>query len=125
MASLWKPPPSQPETHAEKVLVRRVGSGLGTTLPRSGDGERFRALWVSSSPTEAWWVGSCGGGGVSDDMADLERQGALTPCKGGPRGILPPHQRLCCLRLSPLTVEYRLQLTQCGGHSHVPINTLA
>lgn len=77
MASLWKPPPSQPETHAEKVLVRRVGSGLGTTLPRSGDGERFRALWVSSSPTEAWWVGGCGGGGVSDDMADLERQGAL------------------------------------------------
>lgn len=42
----------QPETYAEKVLVLRVGRGLGTTLPRSGDGERSRARGVSNSPTE-------------------------------------------------------------------------
>ena len=68
----------KPETHAEKVLVRRVGSGLGTTLPRSGDGERARACWVSSSPVEDWWVGGWDGGGGSDDMADLERDGGLS-----------------------------------------------
>lgn len=62
--------PCEARTVAEKVLVRRVGSGLGTTLPRRGDGERSRARWVSSSPAEAWWVGGCGGGGGSDDMAD-------------------------------------------------------
>ena len=68
----------KPETHAEKVLVRRVGSGLGTTLPRSGDGERSRACWVSSSPAEDWWVGGWDGGGGSDDMADLERDRGLS-----------------------------------------------
>lgn len=49
---IWGSVLGQPETYAEKVLVRRVGRGLGTTLPRSGDGERSRARGVSSSPTE-------------------------------------------------------------------------
>lgn len=80
--------PDQPETHAEKVLVRRVGSGLGTTLPRRGDGERSRARWVSSSPTAASWVGGWAGGGGSDDMADLERDEVL---RGHPLQEWPPH----------------------------------
>lgn len=78
--------PRQPQTHAEKVLVRRVGNGLGTTLPRSGDGERSRARGVSSSPVwwVAWWVGGCddGGGGGSDDMANLQGRGGRLSGQG-------------------------------------------
>lgn len=85
-----------------------MGSGLGTTLPRRGDGERSRARWVSSSPAEAWWVGGCGGGGGSDDMADLERDGlsgAHTVHGGAPSCAPSPGLPVCHLRCSPPAVQ--------------------
>lgn len=38
---------SFPNTHAENVLVRRVGSGLGMRYPLMGDGERSLVLRFS------------------------------------------------------------------------------
>lgn len=49
-------------THAEKVLVRRVGSGLGMRYPLMGDGERSLALRVSGrwrEPGKGGEVGDC------------------------------------------------------------------
>lgn len=81
-----------------------MGSGLGTTLPRRGDGDRSRARWVSSSPTEVWWVGGCGGGGGSDDMANLGRDRGLSGAlqRGAPRCTPPPCLRVCHLRPTAL-----------------------
>lgn len=48
-------------THAEKVLVRRVGSGLGMRYPLMGDGERSLGLRLSGRWRELGEGGEVGG----------------------------------------------------------------
>lgn len=57
-------------THAENVLVRRVGSGLGMRYPLMGDGERSLALRVSGRWREL------GEGGEVGDCCEADEVGS-------------------------------------------------
>lgn len=57
-------------THAEKVRVRRVGSGLGIRYPRSGDGERSRGRRPSGTCSEP------GGGARPGECCEEDEAGS-------------------------------------------------
>lgn len=59
-----------PSTHAENVLVRRVGSGLGMRYPLKGDGERSLTLRFSGRWREL------GEGGEVGDCCEADEVGS-------------------------------------------------
>lgn len=59
-----------PSTHAENVLVRRVGSGLGMRYPLMGDGERSLGLRLSGRWREL------GEGGEAGDCCEEDEVGS-------------------------------------------------